>query len=227
MARHTAARLWRAVVPDDPDVHLNLRSGTRMEVSCVDARVRDDAPSSIAQGSLSTTPGHSFVDLAADLPLVDLVVLGDTLVRRGLLHPQSLVAAADDAYRPRSRRADGPPPGPNRSRLSDGEPAAHASGTGRTAGAGRQPHRSGRPRTGCSGWTWRIPRSRSRASTTVANTPRSPGVSGSRTSGGRGGSRAALADRDRLFSDDRVRPPGPATLTGSRVCCEREACRRA
>jgi len=44
------------------------------------------------------TPADTFVDLAADLTLVDLVVLGDSLVRRGLLAPRDLAAAAELAH---------------------------------------------------------------------------------------------------------------------------------
>ena len=41
-----------------------------------------------------TTPIQTFLDLAPELSLVDLVVLGDSLIRRGRLTPEMLVEAA-------------------------------------------------------------------------------------------------------------------------------------
>jgi len=39
-ARHTAAELWRGIVPDQPDVHLAIPPSTRMQVAGIDARAR-------------------------------------------------------------------------------------------------------------------------------------------------------------------------------------------
>lgn len=97
VARHNAARLWHAVVPDHPDVHLNLAPGTRMNVAGVDARVRRRPAFTYRSGVPVTTPVDTFLDLAEDLTLLDLVVLGDSLVRQGRLRPEALVAAADAA----------------------------------------------------------------------------------------------------------------------------------
>ena len=97
-ARHTAAELWRGIVPDQPDVHLAIPPSTRMQVAGIDARARAGTSSTRRDGILLTTPADTFVDLAADLTLVDLVVLGDSLVRRGLLAPRELVAAAELAH---------------------------------------------------------------------------------------------------------------------------------
>ena len=97
-ARHTAAELWRGIVPDQPDVHLAIPPSARMQVAGIDARAWAGTSSSRRAGILLTTPADTFVDLAADLTLVDLVVLGDSLVRRGLLAPRDLVAAAELAH---------------------------------------------------------------------------------------------------------------------------------
>lgn len=98
-ARHTAARIWRAIVPDHPDVHLALRPGARMAVTGIDARVRALSAPARRDGIPLTSPADTFVDLAGDLNLVDLVVLGDSLVRRGLLDCDALMATADIAPR--------------------------------------------------------------------------------------------------------------------------------
>jgi hypothetical protein len=104
-ARHTAARLWRGVVPEQPDIHLALPPGARMEAAGVDARVRALAHHAVRGGIPLTSPADTFLDLAEDLGLVDLVVLGDSLVRRGLLEPHALVSAAERARRRRIRTA--------------------------------------------------------------------------------------------------------------------------
>lgn len=97
VARHTAAQLWRGIVPDHPDTHLSIPPGSRMDVAGIDARVRAHAQHARRRGIPLTMPTDTFVDLAEDLSLVDLVVLGDSLVRRGVLTPERLVAAADEA----------------------------------------------------------------------------------------------------------------------------------
>lgn len=61
-------------------------------------------------GARVTTAEDTFLDLAADLSLVDLVVLGDSLVSKGRATPGSLRAAATEAAGPvggLARRAAG------------------------------------------------------------------------------------------------------------------------
>ena len=92
-ARATAAVLLGGVVPHDPGVHLRMPSGQRRRPA-VDARVRSGPlPRALVGGIPVTTAEDTFVDLAGELGLVDLVVLGDSLVRRGRTTPESLVAA--------------------------------------------------------------------------------------------------------------------------------------
>lgn len=104
-ARHTAAHLWGGVVPHSPCVHLVVPSGHRMRVAGIDARERTAATVVQRRGLRVTAPAATFCDLAEDLGLVDLVVLGDSLVRRGAVSVDRLVAAAKAFGGPRARLA--------------------------------------------------------------------------------------------------------------------------
>lgn len=110
IARHTAARLWGGVVPHNRDIQLTLTPGSRLRVAGIDARVRARSASTRRAGLLITTPVQTFVDLSAELGLVDLVVLGDSLVRAGAVTPAELRAAAEEVRGRRrllARRAAG------------------------------------------------------------------------------------------------------------------------
>jgi very-short-patch-repair endonuclease len=95
LSHHSAARLWGGIVPDDGLVHL----------ACPTRRAQVDGIRSHRFGPVRattlwrqvpvTTPIQTFLDLAAVLGLVDLVVLGDSLVRRKRVTPDMLVEAAD------------------------------------------------------------------------------------------------------------------------------------
>ena len=104
VSHHTAARLWGGVAPDDGLVHLSC-SRLRPQVEGIAAhRRRPDGRTTSFSGLTVTTPVQSFLDLAAHLALVDLVVLGDSLVRRGRVRPEILVEAAE-AHRGAGSRA--------------------------------------------------------------------------------------------------------------------------
>jgi hypothetical protein len=93
-ARATAAVLLGGVVPHDTRVHLRMPSG-QLRLPAVDARVRTGRRAhAVVRGIPVTTAEDTFVDLAAELDLVDLVVLGDSLVRRRRTTPERLAAAA-------------------------------------------------------------------------------------------------------------------------------------
>ena len=109
VARHTAAELLGAVVPPDDRVHLALPTG-RLRARGIRAVRRRVTRSALIAGVMVTTAEDTFLDLAADLSLVDLVVLGDSLVGKGRATPGSLVAAASDGTGPvgeLARRAAG------------------------------------------------------------------------------------------------------------------------
>ena len=80
----------------------------RMDVDGVDSRVSSEPWGVVTlRGIRVTTPLRTFLDLAEDLDLVDLVVLGDSLVRTTNLTPAELVkgAASPGRYRRHARRA--------------------------------------------------------------------------------------------------------------------------
>ena len=90
-------------MPASPDIQLVIPPGSRLRVSGVDARVRRQRDAVQHHGLPMTSPTQTFLDLAGDLDLVDLVVLGDSLVRAGVATPDDLVAAAA-GYRGRHAR---------------------------------------------------------------------------------------------------------------------------
>jgi len=94
VSHHSAARLWGAVVPDDGLVHLAC-PGRRPQVEGIAAHRIGTGKRTTRWGGLRlTTPAQTFLDLAAQLALVDLVALGDSLVRRRRVTPDLLVEAA-------------------------------------------------------------------------------------------------------------------------------------
>lgn len=87
---HTAARLLGGIVPDDPDVHLgSVGAGKSEQDGVVVHRHRREPPLARRRGVRLTSPVRTFLDLAGRLTLVDLVVLGDSLVKRGRCTPRS------------------------------------------------------------------------------------------------------------------------------------------
>jgi hypothetical protein len=95
-ARQTAAVLLGGVVPTDTRIHLRLPSG-RMRVPGIIDRSRSGAWSTARIGGVPvTTAEDTVLDLAAELGLVELVVLGDALVGRNRTTPAALVKAAED-----------------------------------------------------------------------------------------------------------------------------------
>lgn len=104
-SHHTAARLWGGIVPDDARLHAGIapeKSRSRVPGVLVHQSKRT---STLRRGVRVTTPADTFADLSACLGLVDLVVLGDSLVRKGRCTPADLMPAASDAPNPRLARA--------------------------------------------------------------------------------------------------------------------------
>jgi hypothetical protein len=83
ISHHTAAELWGGVVPKCSDVHLTVpgvsprsrRRGIRAHATT------SPTMTSRFQGLPISSPTQSFLDLANTLDLVELVVLGDSLVK--------------------------------------------------------------------------------------------------------------------------------------------------
>lgn len=97
LSHHTAARLYGAVVPDVPELHAsvapNQRRSRHREVVVHQSRRKWVT----FRGLPITTPEDLFLDMATQLSLVDLVVLGDSLVRRGRTTPERLVREMQQA----------------------------------------------------------------------------------------------------------------------------------
>lgn len=94
VARHSAAAVWRGVAPYSSSVHLNLPPHRQLRLAGVDAR-RTQSPHVVrVDGRVVTSPAQTFCELAADLDLVELTALGDSLVKCGALTEQLLRAHA-------------------------------------------------------------------------------------------------------------------------------------
>ena len=94
VSHQSAARLWGGVVPEDGLVHLACPD-RRPQVEGIKAhRGRTGQQVTRWRGLPVTSPVQTFLDLATDLGLVDLVVLGDSLVRHLRLTVEVLVDAA-------------------------------------------------------------------------------------------------------------------------------------
>lgn len=96
-SHQTAARLFDGIVPQDPDVHVSVpddgyrprRTGVKAHVANTDAEVV------VHRGIRTSSARQCVLDVAGRLGLVDLVVLGDSLVKAGHVSPEELVDAAD------------------------------------------------------------------------------------------------------------------------------------
>jgi hypothetical protein len=100
VSHFTAAELWGGVVPTVPDVHVSGPGEThRCRRKGVKAHTSDGKPAPVYHRGLPvSTPAQTFLDLAGvGLPLVDLVVLGDSLVKADRISPEQLIQAAAEA----------------------------------------------------------------------------------------------------------------------------------
>lgn len=95
VSHHTAAVLWGAVVPETPHTHVSVRVDRdrrgRDRLCC---HVSPDPASTTHRGLPVTTPAQTFMDLAPHLGLVDLVILGDSLVHAEVTTEGELMEAA-------------------------------------------------------------------------------------------------------------------------------------
>ena len=106
VSHHLAARLHGGIVPSVPLLdasvppwrHRSVRAGVFIHHS--------PRKPVVVRGVPVTTPADTFIDLADALDLIHLVVLGDSLVRRGRVTVAQLVAAAASAPDRLRRRAE-------------------------------------------------------------------------------------------------------------------------
>ena len=96
LSHHTAAVLWGGSVPHSSAVHLTIARAQSFQTAGVRTHESDRARDTVIRAGIRmTTPEQTFIDLAANLELIELVVLGDRLVRREVTTPQRLVRSAD------------------------------------------------------------------------------------------------------------------------------------
>lgn len=112
LSHHTAAALWGLWVPHHPDLHVCRAPGRRHSrpgVSthhCACHGGQREPGQVFRRGGLPlTSPVGTFFELAETLGLIDLVVLGDSLVRAGRVTPRDLVEQAAGSSRRGARRA--------------------------------------------------------------------------------------------------------------------------
>ena len=91
---HSAAALWGGTAPDSGDLHLSMPMGNRQKTRGIRSHRRSAVPAPATRRGLPvTSPEQTFIDLAASCDLVQLVTLGDSLVRSKATTPGRLVEA--------------------------------------------------------------------------------------------------------------------------------------
>jgi len=110
ISHHTAAELWGGVVPACSDVHITVTGeAPRSRRQGINAHSTTRSTTTPTIHNLRvTSPTQTFLDLASCLDLVELVVLGDSLVKAKRVTPEDLTAAAsewDGAGAARARKA--------------------------------------------------------------------------------------------------------------------------
>jgi len=94
----TAARIWGGIVADGDQVHLSVApGGVRSRRRGIRAHQSSQLTGLVRhRGIQLSSPARSFCELATDgLGLVELVVLGVSLVKAGRVTPEELIATAD------------------------------------------------------------------------------------------------------------------------------------
>lgn len=105
-SHRTAARIWGIPVTDDDLIHVTVNRSTtcprfrRIRVH----QTNEQLPWVRVGGQRITPPGRTFVDLAAELGLVDLVVAGDRMLRNGLVDRAALECQLESSTRRRGAR---------------------------------------------------------------------------------------------------------------------------
>jgi hypothetical protein len=102
----SAARVYDLPVPTIADEHVSVRqAGHRRRHRGVQAHVGRHGATRVVSGVRVTEPLMLFVEMAELLTLVDLVVLGDAMVRRRFFTPEALVRFCADVRHKVASRA--------------------------------------------------------------------------------------------------------------------------
>jgi len=95
VSHHTAVQLWGGVAPDASEVHLSLPKGVRSRTRGVRPYQLTTMPEPAKRRGLPVTSAErTFCDMARWCDLVQLVVLGDSLVKAKATNPHHLIEAA-------------------------------------------------------------------------------------------------------------------------------------
>jgi hypothetical protein len=96
ISHHTAAAIWGGAVPEASAVHVTVPRRESLQVDGVRTHRSDRERAVTGLGGIRlTTPEQTFVDLGPHLDLVQLVVLGDALIRQRVTSPLRLTRFAD------------------------------------------------------------------------------------------------------------------------------------
>lgn len=97
LSHHTAAQLRGLPVPETDQVHVSTPPGVRAP-RIAGVRAHERSPATVLRsGRRISAAVDNFVELAEMLCLVDLVVLGDAMVRRGFLTCEGLLVGVASA----------------------------------------------------------------------------------------------------------------------------------
>ncbi|MDQ2845555.1 MAG: hypothetical protein M3Y77_04200 [Actinomycetota bacterium] len=95
LSHFTAARLLGGAVPHRSEIHVTVPGTKRVRrPGVVTHRTRRRIRTSVVRNLKVTDAVQTFLDLACQLDLVDLVILGDSLVAKKLSSPTELIEAA-------------------------------------------------------------------------------------------------------------------------------------
>ncbi len=95
VSHFTAANLWGGCVPEQPLTHVSVKAGRRPERRGIQSHAaQEGAKTTTFDGMPITTPEQTFLDLSWQLSLVELVILGDSLVGKRRTTPDQLIEAA-------------------------------------------------------------------------------------------------------------------------------------
>jgi hypothetical protein len=93
-SHYTAAALWKAVVPNEPQIHICTESPIEPRIKgVVGHRIRTIGEVQVIHGVRVTTPGRTYLDLAGFLDLLSHLIAADGLAQRDPRGVEGLRAA--------------------------------------------------------------------------------------------------------------------------------------
>ncbi|MBB2892563.1 endonuclease domain-containing protein [Flexivirga oryzae] len=106
VAEHSAARQLGGVTPPASDLHLGTRVRTKSQHDGISLRFYTNPPDLVVLNGIRTTSaGQTYLDMARSLEFMDLLVLGDSLVRRSGCSPTYLKNFVADSSAHGAQRA--------------------------------------------------------------------------------------------------------------------------